>query len=79
MFERGKFQFWKAQLPQLLALRVEDWILVGKFLVSGPRGNQESTRAGRGSNWSRSTSEGWFEAARGVFFGPFLQDFFVVS
>lgn len=27
------------------ALRVEDWILVGKFLVSGPSGNQESDHA----------------------------------
>ena len=25
----------------MLAPRVEDWLLVGKFLVSGPRGNQE--------------------------------------
>ncbi len=29
--------FWTPTEP-----RVEDWILVGKFLVSGPRGNQDA-------------------------------------
>ena len=61
--------------------RVEDWILVGKFLVSGPRGNQERV-GGPGfivwdseDGWSvfwktiRGAADGRFQGIRVIFFG----------
>jgi len=63
-------------------LRVEDWILVGKFLVSGPRGNQES-RAGRARQGIPAgdptepvkVAEGWRSGTMSLFV-LFLHDFF---